>query len=61
MLIKLLIYNTLLSPHKIGPKFTEYEIPQNLYVVSSVLYEFCIDFQDEVMMLVDPIYNIGNY
>jgi hypothetical protein len=31
-------------------------------VISSILYEFFIDYQDEIMLLVDPtFYNIGNY
>jgi hypothetical protein len=30
-------------------------------VIGSVLYELCIDHQDEVMMRVDPLYVLGNY
>ena len=59
--MKILIYNMLLSPEKMNAKYMDAEIPNNLYVVSSLLYEFCMDFQDGEMLQVNPIYAIGNY
>lgn len=59
--IKLLIYSTLLSPEKINSNLTEDEIPNNLFVLSSILYEFIIFIQDEYMSALNPVYEIGNY
>jgi hypothetical protein len=51
----------LLSPEKVGQELVIDTIVENLYVISSVVYEFAIDFQDEYMLQVPTVYKIGNY
>lgn len=61
IIFKLLLYNMLLSPEKVSQELVIDTIVDNLYVISSVVYEFAIDFQDEYMLQVPPVYKIGNY
>jgi hypothetical protein len=45
--MKILLYNILLSPEKVSSQFEDEVLSNNLYVISSILYELFIIVQDE--------------
>jgi hypothetical protein len=44
--MKILVYNILLSPSKVSSQFEEEILSNNLYILSSVIYELAIEVQD---------------
>ena len=61
LMIKLLLYNTILSEKGLGSKVKEGELPNTVRVVSSVLYELFLYKQDELLMNLPEYYQLNNY
>ena len=56
-----MIYNILLCPTKFSSNLSGDCLTDNLELISSILYEFVIDIQDNYLIKVPKSYKIGNY